>query len=161
MRKHNNDVEAALASLTSRQNAVKQAGVLDESVAVLESLGVPQDTARDLLSRTGSLCDALSELGISNPEGVDLGSSARDGAHERKMKSGDAPGGSMGHSSSDVEGSDDSEGGDGEGLEDEDLGGPSAEEVQLYGELVEDREREGEEGYLDVTLEDEADAAKM
>lgn len=160
LREHNNDVELALASLTSKAASRGGPGT-EESIAVLESLGVPQDTARDVLRRAGNLRDALKELGISAPEGVKAGPSARGssnkGSGSREL--GTATSKEDGNADANLSEMEESEEEQGEGVPA--APAPTAEEMRLYEELVEDREIQGEEGHLDVTLEDEADAADM
>eukprot|EP00903_Cladosiphon_okamuranus_P008425 g8098.t1 len=161
LRRHNNDVGAALASLTAAPGGAPGSGVgegenRDEAYAVLQSLGVPPETAREVLSRTGTLCDALRELG--------LGEEAAGG-------SGPGGGGVAGAARGDDGSSEEGGGGDGEGYGDNDDDDenddddadsePTPEEKRLFEELAADRENQDEEGYLDVTLEDEADAADM
>lgn len=157
LRKHNNDVGAALASLTGGGGSSSNKND-DEALAVLQSLGVPQEAARDVLDRTRNLRDALDELGISPPEGMVINESGgigeRLGHHSPGRRDGDGNA---------VEREDGSEGGrSGESDEEKDGGdGPTEEEMRLYNELAADRSNEDEEGYLNVTLEDEADAADM
>ena len=172
LRRHNNDVGAALAFLTAAPAPLGGAGTPgggggssggsnDEALAVLQSLGVPPEAARQVLSRTGTLCDALRELGISGgPDGEAGGGGGGGGG-----SSSGSGGGGRGRGASDS-GDDESQGEDDEssegGGEDDDLGSePTPEEKRLFGELAADRENQDDEGYLDVTLEDEADAADM
>lgn len=162
MREHNNNIEAALASLTSISTGDEVAGS-EESIAILESLGVPENTARDVLRRTGNLCDALSELGINASEAANIEAGVGESKRKDPRKprgSGEGAGGSSGHisvESSEGESDESKEQDD----QNEDAPAPTEGEMRLYDELVEHRRSEGEEGHLDVTLEDEADAADM
>lgn len=105
-----------------------------------------------MLGRTGTLCDALRELGISAPEGV-VATGSASGSHSGSGSSSD--GGGRGSSSGE-------EGEQGRGEGDDSIDSePTAEEKRLFDELAADRENQDDEGYLDVTLEDEADAADM
>lgn len=157
LRRHNNDVGAALASLTAAPAGAPGSGGggggnSDEDLAVLQSLGVPPDAAREVLSRTGRLCDALRELGLGEEAG---GSGGAAGAATGGGDRGEGDGGGGGSE----EGGDD--GGDDDDNDDDVNSEPTPEEKRLFEELAADRENQDEEGYLDVTLEDEADAADM
>lgn len=160
MRRHNNDAGAALTSLTASFAGNPGTEDGDEALAVLQSLGVPPEAARDVLGRTGTLCDALRELGISAPPAM-AGSSRGEGTAAGRASSPGGEGGGSGGGSS-KEGS---SGDDGEGEEDEDEEEeeeePTPEEKRLFDELAADRGSQENEGYLDITLEDEADAADM
>lgn len=160
LRRHNNDVGAALAALTAAPGGAPGAGgghastnsSGDEALAVLQSLGVPPEAAREVLSRTGTLCDALRELGLEDEAGAGDGSGgdgSKDGA------GGSEEGGDGGEGTPRGDGD---AGGDDEDFEDSE---PTPEEKRLFEELAADRENQDDEGYLDVTLEDEADAADM
>ncbi len=166
LRRHNNDVGAALAGLTAAPASLGRVGNTigggggnnDEALAVLQSLGVPPEAAQQVLSRTGTLCDALRELGISGGPDGEAGTGG---------SSGGGSGGGWGTSNAEGgegSGDDESQGEDDEGSEggEDDPGSePTPEEKRLFDELAADRENQDEEGYLDVTLEDEADAADM
>lgn len=154
MRRHNNDAGAALTSLTASFAGNPGTEDGDEALAVLQSLGVPPEAARDVLGRTGTLCDALRELGISAPPAM-AGSSRGEGAAAGRA----APPRGEGRGSSKEESSDDD--GEGEEDEDEEEEEPTPEEKRLFDELAADRGSQENEGYLDITLEDEADAADM
>lgn len=156
LRRHNNDVGDALTSLTSSIAGNPDSGDSNEALAVLQSLGVPPEAAREVLGRTGTLCNALRELGIDAPQGsAGIGSGSGGARKENLLEHGS---GSAGEGGSSSEGEGD-EGSEGEG-EEGDLE-PTPEEMKLYDELAADRANQEEEGYLDVTLEDEADAADM
>lgn len=157
LRQHNNDVGAALASLTASLAGDLGSGDGNEALAVLQSLGVPEEAARDVLGRAGTLCDALRELGINAPEGMASLGSGSGAASQKKPAEGEAGGGGSAAeegSSSDEETVEEG----GEGMSDSE---PTLEEKRLFEELADDRENQENEGYLDVTLEDEADAADM
>lgn len=166
LRRHNNDVGAALAFLTAAPGGAPGSrgggcggGNSDEDLAVLQSLGVPPEAAREVLSRTGTLCDALRELGLGE-EAAGGGSGGRRGSGGGVT--GAAPGdGDGGQDSGGSSGDGGDDGGEGEGDDDEEDSEPTPEEKRLFEELAADRENQDEEGYLDVTLEDEADAADM
>lgn len=128
----------------------------DESLAVLQSLGVLPDAARDVLARTGSLCDALRELGIDTPESANVGTSSDSTPGQGSNATASA--GGVGGGCSGGSGGTSNEGDD-QGEREEP--GPTAEEMKLFDELAGDRDNEDEEGYLDIALEDEADAADM
>ncbi|CAN0343944.1 unnamed protein product [Ectocarpus sp. 12 AP-2014] len=124
-------------------------------------MGVPPEAARDVLGRTGTLRDALNELGLEAPEGVAGGGGGGSGG------GGGLAGDNAAASRVDVNDDDDdddddseadssSSGGE-EGLDSE----PTLEEKRLFEELAADRENQDDEGYLDITLEDESDAADM
>lgn len=133
---------------------------------MLQSLGVPQEAARDVLDRTGTLRDALDALGISHPEGMVTteGGGIGDNRGQRSPGRG-SRGGSAVEGKEDGAGSEeDAEGedsGDSDGEKEEGGDAPTEEEMRLYDELAADRSNQDEEGYLDVTLDDEADAADM
>ncbi|CAN0304018.1 unnamed protein product, partial [Ectocarpus sp. 12 AP-2014] len=80
LRLHNNDVAAALTTLTTGDSSSINGGISsntddnnNEALAVLHSMGVPPEAARDVLGRTGTLRDALNELGLEAPEGAAAG----------------------------------------------------------------------------------------
>lgn len=148
---------AAPASLGGVGNPIGGSSNNDEALAVLQSLGVPPEAARQVLSRTGTLCDALRELGISSgPDGEAAAGGSSGGGGGRGAGDGEGDEGSGGDDESEGEDDESSEGGE------DDLGSePTPEEKRLFDELAADRENRDEEGYLDVTLEDEADAADM
>lgn len=167
LRRHNNDVGAALASLTAAPGGGPGSGIggggggggnSDEALAVLQSLGVPPETAREVLSRTGTLCDALRELGLGDEAG---GGSGSGGSGVVGAARGDGDGGRQDDGGGSEEGGDGDGEGDGDDDDDDADSEPTPEEKRLFEELAADRENQDEEGYLDVTLEDEADAADM
>lgn len=143
LRKHNNDIEAALAFLTTEQAREASSGSKDEALAIMQSLGVPQEAARDALERTGVLCDALQELGINAPEGM-VPPQTNDGGRGAAVDDG---------------GIDDT---DGSNSGEDVVWKATEEEARLLVELAADKKDQEEgEGYLDISLEDEADAADM
>lgn len=155
LRKNNNEVGAALASLTlssgnSSTDSPRNSSP-EESLAVLQSLGVPPETARDVLTRAGTLCVALEELGLNASDQSSSPTQGKKRDKKSRTERGSMSEANDGRSSSEDGGQE--EGGEGEG--------PSPEEMALYDELVADRGNQEEEGYLDITLEDEADAADM
>lgn len=166
LREHNNDVEAALAFLTSDTTTTTGNGKNSqrtrngEDLAILQSLGVALDAAHEVLTRTGTLCDALHELGIEPPEGVDVGSTGNSSA---KGPGADGIEGDSGSGASD--GMDGMDGMDDDDMsveeQEEEVTGPTVEEMKLFDDLAGDRSSDDEEGYLDVALEDEVDAADM
>lgn len=166
LREHNNDVEAALASLTSISTGNHGDNDRNEALAVLQSLGVPPEAASEVLERTGTLSEALREMGISPPEGLSGGSTGGQDCGGHGGTGEDS--GRSGRRGTGVDDEDDnskSEAGEGneEGEEggEESGKGPTEEERNLFDELVRDRDNDDEESYLDVSLEDEADAADM
>ncbi|CAM9637877.1 unnamed protein product [Sphacelaria rigidula] len=173
LREHNNDVGAALASLTSASSSSNTAtGDTGESLAILQSLGVAPDAAFEVLERTGKLCDALNELGIEVPHGVDVAGVTGGGGRGRRRRGADGAGVAAGQGSDgadaededsdDGDSDDDSEGdSDDDEEEEEEVAGPTEEEMKLFDDLAGDRANDDEEEYLDVSLEDEADAADM
>lgn len=162
LRQHNNDVAAALTTLTAGDSSSNDGGsssnattttTNNEALAVLHSLGVPPEAARDVLGRTGTLRDALNELGLEAPEGAAAGVGSGGGG----LAGDDAAAASPGDSDDDSEDSEADSSGGGEELDSE----PTPEEKRLFEELAADRENQDDEGYLDITLEDESDAADM
>lgn len=112
----------------------------------MQSLGVPQEAARDALEKTGVLCDALQELGINAPEGMmpPQRIQMNDGGIGAAVDGGLIDDTDSGNSSEDV------------------VWKATEEEARLLVELAADKKDQEEgEGYLDISLEDEADAADM
>lgn len=141
--RHNNDIEASLAFLTAAQAREGSSGSKDEALAIMQSLGVPQEAARDALERTGVLCDALQELGINAPEGM-VPPQKNDGGRGSAVDGGGIDDGDGSSSGEDV------------------VWKATEEEARLLVELAAGKKDQEEgEGYLDISLEDEADAADM
>lgn len=163
LREHNNDIGAALASLTSGHG---NSGDHSEALAILQSLGVPPEAAQSILERVGTLTDALRELGIDAPGGIVSAASAISDAlslsspGSGSTQSGDADAGvaqSVQAAVRQLTASDEWRA----WVDANSVSKMTPEETRLYNELAADRESQEEEGYLDVTLEDEADAADM
>lgn len=144
-------------SLTSSPAGGTASESNNEALAVLQSLGVPPEAARDVLERTGTLCDSLRELGIIEPEGM----MAPGGGGTSQSGISPAPAGGEGVDAGEDWGSSEEEGENGEGADETSNVEPTPEEKRLYEELAADGGNQDEEDYLDVTLADEADAAEM
>ena len=129
----------------------------DEALAVLQSLGVPPEAARDVLGRAGTLCDALRELGISAPPAMAGSPRGEGAAADRATLSGERRGGGRGWASEEKSSDENGE----EEEEEAEDSEPTPEEKRLFDELAADRGSQENESYLDITLEDEADAADM
>lgn len=163
MRLHNNDVAAALTTLTTGDSSSNNGGSRsntdnkNEALAVLHSMGVPPEAARDVLGRTGTLRDALNELGLEAPEGAAAGVGSSGGGGGLAGDDAAASRVDVNDDDDDDSEADSSSSGGEEGLDSE----PTPEEKRLFEELAADRENQDDEGYLDMTLEDESDAADM